>query len=44
MTAFFDYLHEHPATNELSKVLADIAMQRSTGARRPVPGVHRLAG
>jgi len=34
MPAFFEYLHEHPATTELSKVLADIVMLRTSGVRR----------
>jgi hypothetical protein len=33
MTAFFDYLHDHAATTDLAKALAEAAMLRTTGAR-----------
>jgi hypothetical protein len=36
MTAFFEYLHDHEATTELAKALADVAMHRTCSAR-PVP-------
>jgi hypothetical protein len=34
MTAFFEYLHDHDATTDLAKALADVAMLRAIGARR----------
>lgn len=33
MTAFFEYLHDHEATTDLAKALADAAMLRTIGAR-----------
>ena len=33
MTAFFEYLHDHAATTDLAKALAEVAMLRTTGAR-----------
>lgn len=39
MTAFFGYLHDHEATNDLAKALADVALLRTTGAR-PVRARH----
>jgi len=33
MTEFFEYLHDHQATTDLAKALADIAMLRTSGAR-----------
>ena len=35
MTEFFDYLDDHTATTDLAKALAEAAMLRTTGARRP---------
>jgi hypothetical protein len=37
MTGFFEYLHDHEATTDLAKALADAAMLRTSGAR-PAPG------
>jgi len=33
MTGFFEYLHDHEATTDLAKALADVAMLRTSGAR-----------
>ena len=45
MTAFFEYLHDHAATTDLAKALADAAMLRTTGARpaRVASGRARIA-
>jgi len=41
MTAFFEYLHDHQATTDLAKALADMAMLRTSGARaNRVPSIH----
>ena len=32
MPAFFDYLHDHTATTELAKALAEVAMRKTCGA------------
>jgi hypothetical protein len=31
MTAFFEYLHDHPATTELTKLLAPVVMFHTCG-------------
>jgi len=33
MTEFFNYLHDHEATTDLAKALAEADMLRTTGAR-----------
>jgi hypothetical protein len=33
MTPFFEYLHDHEATTDLAKALADVSMLRTSGAR-----------
>ena len=33
MTAFFEYLHDHEATTDLAKILAEMAMLCANGAR-----------
>jgi len=45
MTAFFEYLHDHQATTDLAKALADVAMLRTSGARRvrPLSDHERMA-
>jgi len=44
MTAFFEYLHDHKATTDLARALADVTMLRTTGARRvPTAADERMA-
>jgi hypothetical protein len=44
VTAFFDYLHEHDATTNLSRALGEIVMLRTCGARcDAAPNAERLA-
>jgi hypothetical protein len=33
VAAFFGYLHDHPATTDLSKALGEVVMLRTCGAR-----------
>ena len=41
MTAFFEYMHDHAATTDLSKALADAVMLRTSGARSlPFPSTR----
>ena len=41
MPAFFEYLHDHAATTDLAKALADVVMLRTSGARQvPLPSTR----